>query len=190
MKSVKTSIFALLIAALCVPHQAHSMNTKTWVMFGIAGLATTCLIGLEMYEVLSEKEENNNVESQHSLQQDNALRLSLFDDSYNPKESNITGIYSFKETFTAQEYAQEIKKLLEHEKQYLFCLDELLNIVREKELMQEVFTHTFVNENNEKQTLLELSKNTWAQETVADHYLNFLANTRYAHFIRKFLETN
>jgi len=182
----KISLLSLLAVAAFVPQQSQAVITKQLLLFG-AGIAVIGLIG---YEYLSTHEINDTSESTISKEEETSEKAVINDRDmfklencdYNNKDKDLPAIFWLKNTFTAQEYAKKLKELIEDDTQALLALDHIFWIINQKKLIKNILEHTFTTETDEEKTLLQISQDTWAEETITAHYQNhFLEEKKLYH---------
>lgn len=166
----KIAILSLLAVALFVPQESKAVNWKQWLAIG-AGVTFVGVVGYQIYESINAPQQDD--KSDDESDDENGFKFNLEEYNNANKKSEIKGIFSSKETFTAKEYAEKIKELIESNKHYPWMVDNLFMIVKKKGLMSDVLKQTFIKENEEV-TLLQFSQGTWAQTIIDKEYDNFI----------------
>lgn len=115
---------------------------------------------IEKFEISSNKEEEND---------DNKVEIKL--NEYNKDKKVTKKKFDYSTTFTASEYAEEIKRCIESKNPYdQLRIEDLFELVQYKKLLKEVCKHNFSEHPHEDIRLWKIAEKTPYKDLVEKYY--------------------
>lgn len=181
MNKIQLTLLSLLAVALFVPQESKAVNWEQWAAIG-AGVTFVGVVGYQIYESITasnEKAEKIKKEIDELKNEIKLLEQQKIDKLKNSKKVS-KNFLSVDQTFTATEYAQEIKRCIESKSAYdALRISDLFEVVKEKKLLQDVLTHNFsLLKNSESLVLWDIAKGTREEKTITTEYENFWKSSK------------